>query len=161
MLSGQHLASSTCVAALWWWSTIHTARRVLHSVATALGFNWRLMSSCARLSSVLVLGGSAWAKRDKKLYEKPLINLSCSRQVSISSLIRVSTAWNWHFQPIAEAPDQSDSRHGCRNLYFRRVLRSFVSSLSRRVGVWWIVAKGTLGNRSWWRLNGWVCTFLV
>lgn len=67
----------------------------------------------------------------QKLYEKPLINLSCSRQVSIRSLIRVYMAWNWHFQPIAEAPDRSEKRHGCRNLYFRlpfsRVQRSFLS----------------------------------
>lgn len=37
------------------------------------------------------VGGDDLAERDKKLYEKPLINLSCSRQVSIRSLIRVYT----------------------------------------------------------------------
>lgn len=54
--------------------------------------NWRShVSSCARLSSLVAVGGNARAERDKKLYEKLLINLSCSRQVSIRSLIRVFT----------------------------------------------------------------------
>lgn len=49
----------------------------------ALHANWRSnVSSCVCLFSVQA-GGDARPETDKKLYEKTLINLSCSRQVSI------------------------------------------------------------------------------